>query len=90
MRIKRIEIEYEDGSSVTMTPQLLADEFIRFLSGVRVEPQWLVYGPTWKRCGTCNATGKVGSKYCHCQMGRDLAVVERRDYYGNTVGGQDG
>jgi hypothetical protein len=69
MTIRSIQLEYQDGTRRTLTPDQLALEFLAFLGR---------YPAEMGRCQVCNGSGKIGEAYCPCQLGRDLAKVETR------------
>jgi len=69
MTIRSIQLEYQDGTRRTLTPDQLALEFLTFLGRYPAEKS---------RCPECNGTGKFGEAYCTCQLGHDLQRVESR------------
>lgn len=74
MKIKSIEIEYEDGTRTRFVLELGAAELP-------------LSAEIWKRCAVCNGTGRIDAGYCECPTGRDLLKMERRYSLENTAGG---
>ena len=80
MKIKSIEIEYEDGSRARFLLETGLGDLGQVIPDLRITG-------SWKRCELCKGVGRTADgDYCGCAIGRDLKLMERRNVLENTVG----